>query len=56
MTIYLSLLISVVGLLMYVLASNPKIVEIGRLMFWVGLLAFLMGGGPGHAIQALPGR
>jgi hypothetical protein len=30
---------------MYVLAGNPKIVEIGRIMFWTGLLAFLMGGG-----------
>jgi hypothetical protein len=56
MTIYLPLLISVIGLLMYVLASNPKIVEVGRIMFWTGLLAFLIGGGPGHAIQAIPGR
>ena len=52
MIIYLPLLISIIGLLMYVLAGNPKIVEIGRIMFWTGLLAFLMGGGAIHAVQA----
>lgn len=41
MIIYLSLLVSLVGLLMYVLSTNGKLVEVGRLMFWVGLLAFL---------------
>ena len=42
------LLIAVVGLLMYVLASNPKVSEIGRIMFSCGLLAtcFLLGGKP----------
>jgi hypothetical protein len=43
MIIYLSLLICVIGLLMYALASNPKLVEVGRMMFWVGLLCFLLG-------------
>lgn len=33
-----------IGLFMYVLASNPKIQEVGRIMFFCGLLAFLMGG------------
>jgi hypothetical protein len=51
MIIYLPLLIAIIGLLMYVLSSNPKIVEVGRIMFWTGLLAFLMGGGAIHAIQ-----
>jgi hypothetical protein len=32
----------VIGLLMYALSGNPKIVEIGRIMFWTGLLAFLL--------------
>lgn len=41
MTIYLSLLIAVGGLLAYVLPSNPKVVELGRLAFFAGLLAFL---------------
>jgi hypothetical protein len=43
MIIYLSLLVSVIGVLMYALAQNPKLVEIGRIAFWVGLLCFLLG-------------
>ena len=43
MIIFLPLLICLIGLLMYVLAVNPKVQEIGRMMFWVGLLAFLLG-------------
>lgn len=43
MLIYLPLLICVIGLLMYALAANPKLVEVGRMMFWVGLLCFLLG-------------
>lgn len=30
---------------MYALASNPKLVEVGRIMLWTGLLSFLLGGG-----------
>lgn len=41
MIIYLALLIAVVGLLIYVLAKDGKIVEIGRIMFMVGLFCFL---------------
>jgi hypothetical protein len=44
MIIYLSLLVSLVGLLMYALSTNAKLVELGRMMFWVGLLAFLLTG------------
>jgi hypothetical protein len=54
MTIVLTLLVAVIGLLMYALCSNSKLVEVGRIMFWTGLLAFLLGGGFGHAIQAIP--
>jgi hypothetical protein len=46
----LSIIIAVVGLLMYALAGNPKIVEVGRIMFWTGLLAFLLGGGATAAV------
>jgi hypothetical protein len=56
MIIYLPLLIGIIGLLIYVLTnpqSNPKVVEIGRIMFWTGLLAFLLGGAS-HLISALP--
>jgi hypothetical protein len=55
MTIVLSLLIALIGLLMYVLASNPKVVEIGRIMFWTGLLAFLLGGGVAGVMHVMPG-
>jgi len=49
MTIYLSLLVAVVGVLMYALSSNPKLQEIGRISFAFGLLAFLLGF-TGHAL------
>jgi len=42
MIIYLSLLVALAGVLMYALSANPKLVEIGRIMFWTGLLAFLL--------------
>jgi Na+/phosphate symporter len=43
MTIYLSLLVALVGVLMYALCTNPKLQEIGRISFFAGLLAFLLG-------------
>ena len=42
MFVYLSLLVCVIGLLMYALATNGKLVEVGRIMFGCGLLAFLL--------------
>ena len=42
MIIALSLLVAIVGLLMYALAANPKLVRVGEIMFFCGLLAFLM--------------
>ncbi len=39
----------IVGILMYALAANPKISEIGRIMFWTGLLSFLLTGFAGAA-------
>lgn len=54
MIIVFTLLVAVVGLLMYALCANPKLVEVGRIMFWTGLLAFLLGGGAEHVIQAFP--
>ncbi len=53
MIIYLSLLVALIGVMMYALSANPKLVEIGRIMFWVGLLAFLLGIGDGRAIGIL---
>jgi len=43
MIILLPLLVAIIGVLMYVLCSNPKLSEIGRIMFFAGLLAFLLG-------------
>jgi Na+/phosphate symporter len=43
MPLALSLIVLIVGLLMYALATNPKIQEIGRIMFAFGLLALLLG-------------
>lgn len=42
MLIYLSLLVALVGVLMYALSANPKLVEIGRISFFCGLLSFLL--------------
>jgi Na+/phosphate symporter len=46
MTIFVSLLVALIGVLMYALSTNPKLNEIGRMMFWTGLLAFLLRFGP----------
>lgn len=40
--IYLSLLVALIGVLLYVLATRAELKEIGRLSFAVGLLAFLL--------------
>lgn len=45
MIIFLPLLVALIGVLMYALCANPKLQEIGRIMFFCGLLAFLMVGG-----------
>lgn len=50
MFIYFSLLVALVGVLIYALVNtNAKVMEIGRIMFWTGLLAFLLTG-PGHIV------
>ena len=55
MFIVFPLLIALIGLLMYALAANPKVVEIGRILFWTGLLAFLLRFGP-DTVTLLKGR
>jgi hypothetical protein len=42
MIIALSLLVAVVGVLMYALSVNAKVQEIGRIGFFAGLLVFLL--------------
>jgi hypothetical protein len=45
----ISLLVALVGLLMYCLSANAKVSAIGFAMFQIGLLAFLLTW-PGHAL------
>jgi Na+/phosphate symporter len=52
MIIYLSLLIALAGVLMYALSNNAKLIEIGRIAFFCGLLAFLLTV-PTHPFQVL---
>ena len=53
MIIYLSLLVAIVGVLVYALSANPKTAEIGRITYFAGLLAFLVCW-CGHPITVLP--
>jgi hypothetical protein len=46
MVIALPLLVCLVGLVVYLIAKDGKIAEVGRCMFWVGLLVTLYYGGP----------
>jgi hypothetical protein len=41
MTIYVSALVSLVGVLVYAFSSNAKVAEVGHVAYWVGLLVFL---------------
>jgi hypothetical protein len=40
----IQLVICIAGVLLYALAEKPKVVEIGRIMFWTALLSLLLGG------------
>lgn len=42
MQIYLSLLVALVGLMVYALSSHPKVSELARIAWAVGLLCFLL--------------
>lgn len=44
MIIVLPLLIALIGVLMYAFSTNAKVSEVGRIMFFCGLLAFLLRG------------
>lgn len=52
MSIFLSLLIALIGLLMYGFSANPKLVRIGEIMFGCGLFVFLLRFGM-EAVNAL---
>lgn len=45
MILVIPVLIALIGLLMYALAANPKLQEIGRIMFHGGLLVALFRAG-----------
>jgi hypothetical protein len=47
MVIYASLLVALVGALVYALSASGKMAELGRLAFGCGLLAFLLGAAGG---------
>ena len=42
MLIYLSLLVALTGLVVYILATNQKIMELAIVAYGAGLLAFLL--------------
>ena len=42
MSIYLSLIVAVAGVVMYFIASNSKVQEIGRIAYHAGLFVFLL--------------
>lgn len=44
MTIALQLLVALIGVLMYALCANPKLVRIGEILFFCGVLSFLLEG------------
>lgn len=44
MVIGLVALSIIIGLLAYALSKDPKIQEIGKIMFWTGWLVFLLNG------------
>ncbi len=53
MIIYLSLLVAVIGALVYALAANPKFQNLGLVSFGVGLLAFLLEAAHSPAFQVI---
>ena len=44
MIIALQLLVALVGVLMFALSANPKLARIGEILFFCGVLSFLMEG------------
>lgn len=57
MYIYFPLLVCIIGLLMFLFvdgAKYPKAIDIGKVMFWTGLLAFMIvyhGGGASLSLK-----
>lgn len=53
MEIYLSLLVAVIGIITFLIAKNPDYKEAGRIMFFCGLLAFLLGPVPARVFSVI---
>lgn len=53
MVLTLDILILIIGLLLYGYANNPKLAEIGRIMFGCAMLALLFGAD--RVVQVLRG-
>lgn len=53
MVIYLSLLVAIVALILYLLSSNPKILNLALVAWGAGLLAFLWAWGAGRTVGLL---
>jgi hypothetical protein len=49
--VVIPLLICIAGALVYAFASNPKLAEIGKIMFWTGLLVTLLNLGPQASVR-----
>jgi Na+/phosphate symporter len=48
------IIVLIVGVLMYALSANPKLSEIGRIMFFCGLFVALLVLGHEGAVRVLP--
>jgi Na+/phosphate symporter len=42
----LAFLVCIIGLVMYLTSEKSKVAEVGRVMFWTGLLSILLTAGP----------
>jgi Na+/phosphate symporter len=47
-----AVIVALVGLILYLLASNPKAAEIGRILFFCGVMAAVLAAG-NHTIHLL---
>lgn len=56
MTIVITLLVALIGLLLYGFSANVKVQEIGRIMFFCGLLVFLLVSGQATRVVGLLGK
>jgi len=46
MIAFLSIIVCVIGLIVYLISTNAKAAELGRIGFFAGLLTFLLQAGP----------